>query len=97
MRSKKHRRRRDSGEDSDEDEPTRVESVKKADLIRCLGQQHFDISIPYGDAEESGSTVRLGWKTEFDWTGEAQTRLAVLVGAPGKCEYAHDTHDVTNY
>ncbi|KAF5255532.1 hypothetical protein FOXYS1_14055, partial [Fusarium oxysporum] len=66
MRSKKHRRRRDSGEDSDEDEPTRVESVKKADLIRCLGQQHLDISTPYGDAEESGSTVRLGWKTEFD-------------------------------
>ncbi|KAK2673755.1 hypothetical protein RAB80_011298 [Fusarium oxysporum f. sp. vasinfectum] len=84
MRSKKHRRRRDSGEDSDEDEPTRVEYVKKADLIRCLGQQHFDISIPYGDAEESGSTVRLKWKTEFDWTGEAQTRLSVLVGAPGK-------------
>ncbi|KAG7413001.1 hypothetical protein Forpe1208_v009310 [Fusarium oxysporum f. sp. rapae] len=84
MRSKKHRRRRDSGEDSDEDEPTQVEFVKKADLIRYLGQQHFDISIPYNDAEESGATVRLGWKTEFDWTGEAQTRLSVLVGAPGK-------------
>ncbi|KAF5254156.1 hypothetical protein FANTH_1038 [Fusarium anthophilum] len=84
MRSKKHRRRRDSGEDSDDDEPTRVESVKKADLIRYLGQQHFDISIPYGDAEESGARVRLEWKTEFDWTGEAQTRLSVLVGAPGK-------------
>ncbi|KAI1015738.1 hypothetical protein LB503_009898 [Fusarium chuoi] len=78
------RRRRDSGEDSDEDEPTQVESVKKVDLIRYLGQQHFDISVPYGDAEESGATVRLGWKTEFDWTGEAQTRLSVLVGAPGK-------------
>ncbi|KAF5702652.1 hypothetical protein FMUND_13378 [Fusarium mundagurra] len=84
MRSKKHRRRRDSGEDSDEDEPARAESVKKVDLIRYLGQQHFDISVPYGDAEESGATVRLGWKTEFDWTGEAQTRLSVLVGAPGK-------------
>ncbi|KAF5621949.1 hypothetical protein F52700_10823 [Fusarium sp. NRRL 52700] len=84
MRSKKHRRRRDSGEDSDEDKPTRVESVKKADLIRYLGQQHFDISVPYGDAEESGAKVRLEWKTEFDWTGEAQTRLSVLVGAPGK-------------
>ncbi|KAF5535486.1 hypothetical protein FPHYL_13181 [Fusarium phyllophilum] len=84
MRSKKHKRRRDSGEDSDEDEPTGVESVKKADLIRYLGQQHFDISVPYDDAEESGATVRLGWKTEFDWTGEAQTRLSVLVGAPGK-------------
>ncbi|KAG5752781.1 hypothetical protein H9Q70_004589 [Fusarium xylarioides] len=84
MRSKKHKRRRDSGDDSDEDEPTQVESVKKADLIRYLGQQHFDISVPYGDAEESGATVRLEWKTEFDWTGEAQTRLSVLVGAPGK-------------
>ncbi|KAF5586423.1 hypothetical protein FPCIR_7922 [Fusarium pseudocircinatum] len=84
MRSKKHRRRRGSGEDSDEDEPTRVESVKKVDFIRYLGQQHFDISVPYGDAEELGATVRLGWKTEFDWTGEAQTRLSVLVGVPGK-------------
>ncbi|KAF4497269.1 hypothetical protein FAGAP_6565 [Fusarium agapanthi] len=84
MRSKKHKRRRDSGEDSDKDEPTGVESVKKTDLIRYLGQQHFDISVPYGEAEESGAMVRLGWKTEFDWTGEAQTRLSVLVGAPGK-------------
>jgi hypothetical protein len=97
MRSKKYRRRRESGEDSDEDEPTNLESVKKADLIRYLGQQHFNISIPYGDAEESGTTVRLEWKTEFDWTGEAQTRLSVLIGAPGKCEYKHDYHDVTNY
>ncbi|KAF5573783.1 hypothetical protein FPANT_12157 [Fusarium pseudoanthophilum] len=84
MRSKKQRRRRDSGEDSDEDEPTQVDSVKRADLIRYLGQQHFDVSVPYGDAEDSGATVRLVWKTEFDWTGEAQTRLSVLVGAPGK-------------
>ncbi|KAF4338650.1 hypothetical protein FBEOM_7467 [Fusarium beomiforme] len=84
MRSKKQRRRRNSDGDSD-DEPTQVESVKKADLIRYLGQQHFDISIPYSDdAEESGATVRLGWKIEFDWTGEAQTKLSVLVGAPGK-------------
>ncbi|KAF9765574.1 hypothetical protein IL306_002128 [Fusarium sp. DS 682] len=87
MRSKKQRRRRNSDEDTDEDEPTQVESVKKADLIRYLGQQHFDISIPYSDTEESGATVRLGWKTEFDWTGEAQTKLSILVGAPGKCEY----------
>jgi hypothetical protein len=29
---------------------------------------------------------------EFDWTGEAQTKLSVLVGAPGKCEYSYYYH-----
>ncbi|KAF0637777.1 hypothetical protein FPSE5266_09533 [Fusarium pseudograminearum] len=88
MRTKKRRRRDDDG-DEDMDEPAGVDSVKKADLIRYLGQQHYDISIPYNDAEESAANVRFNWKVEFDWTGEAQTKLSVLVGAPGKCEYSN--------
>jgi hypothetical protein len=87
MRTRKPRRRKDDDEDEDMDETTRVESVKKADLIRYMGQQHFDLSIPYNDAEESSATVRLNWVVDFDWTGEAQNKLSVLVGAPGKCEY----------
>ncbi|KAH6957125.1 hypothetical protein DER45DRAFT_304663 [Fusarium avenaceum] len=83
MRTRKSRRRKD-GEVDDEDEPTQLESVTKKDLIRYLGRQHFDISIPNNDTEESGATIRLAWKTEFDWTGEAQNKLSVLVGAPGK-------------
>ncbi|KAM0446259.1 hypothetical protein ACHAQK_001176 [Fusarium lateritium] len=83
MRSKKSRRKKDDGEDEDEDEPTQLESVTKKDLIRYLGRQHFDIVIP-NDTEELGATIRLEWKTEFDWTGEAQNKLSVLVGAPGK-------------
>ncbi|KAM0557017.1 hypothetical protein ACHAPJ_005697 [Fusarium lateritium] len=84
MRSRKPRRRKDGDEDKDEDQLTRLESVQKADLIRYLGQQFFDISIPHGAAEEPGATVRLVWKTEFDWTGEAQNKLSVMVGVPGK-------------
>ncbi|KAF5676080.1 hypothetical protein FHETE_2206 [Fusarium heterosporum] len=85
MRTRKSRKRKDDEDDADE--PTKLESVKKADLIRYMGRQHFDISIPNNDAEDSGASVRLEWKTEFDWTGEAQNKLCVLVGAPGKCEY----------
>ncbi|KAF5023212.1 hypothetical protein F66182_4720 [Fusarium sp. NRRL 66182] len=85
MRARRPRRRKDADEEEeDENEPTRLESVKKADLIRYMGQQHFDISIPHNDTEESGATLRLEWKTEFDWTGEALSKLSVLVGAPGK-------------
>jgi hypothetical protein len=87
MRTRKSRRRKDDGEDEDEDAPTQLESVTKKDLIRYLGRQYFDISIPNNDMEESGASIRLEWKTEFDWTGEAQNKLSVLVGAPGKCEY----------
>ncbi|OBS23361.1 hypothetical protein FPOA_03910 [Fusarium poae] len=83
MRTRKRRRKDDDG-DEDMDESAGVDSVKKVDLIRYMGQQHYDISIPYNDAEESGANVRFNWKVEFDWTGEAQTKLSVLVGAPGK-------------
>ncbi|RGP59819.1 hypothetical protein FSPOR_11070 [Fusarium sporotrichioides] len=83
MRTRKRRRKDDDG-DEDMDDPAGVDSVKKADLIRYIGQQYYDISIPYSDAEESGANVRFNWKVEFDWTGEAQTKLSVLVGAPGK-------------
>ncbi|KAF4993597.1 hypothetical protein FGRMN_6315 [Fusarium graminum] len=82
MRTRKSRKRKDDEDDTDE--ATKLESVKKADLIRYMGRQHFDISIPNNDTEDSGATVRLEWKAEFDWTGEAQNKLCVLVGAPGK-------------
>ncbi|KAM0418193.1 hypothetical protein ACHAPD_004550 [Fusarium lateritium] len=83
LRTRKRRRKDDDG-DEDMDESAGVDPVRKTDLIRYMGQQHYDISIPYNDAEESGANVRFNWKVEFDWTGEAQTKLSVLVGAPGK-------------
>lgn len=86
MRARKSRRRKSDDEDEDSTF-THVESVNKTDFIRYMGQQYFDISIPQNDTEDSGTVVRLKWATEFDWTGEAESKLAVLMGVPGKCEY----------
>lgn len=85
LRARNPKRRREN-EDEDEDDSFASEesTIQQADLLRYMGQQVFDITIPNGDAEDP--TIRLEWKAEFDWTGEAQNRLAVLVGAPGKCE-----------
>ncbi|KAF7552776.1 hypothetical protein G7Z17_g4077 [Cylindrodendrum hubeiense] len=79
MRTRKSRRRKDDEED--EETPEDGDTIKRSDLIRYLGQQWFEVSIPDGGL---GTAVRLEWKTEFDWTGEAQIKLGVMVGVPGK-------------
>jgi hypothetical protein len=79
MRAKKSRRRKDEEE---EDLFEAGEVLSNADLIRYLGRQWFEVPIP----DEEGSSVRFEWKIGFDWTGEAQSQLAVLIGFPGKCE-----------
>lgn len=84
LRARKPRRRRDGEEDEEGSLVSDDSTVQKADLLRYMGQQVFDVTIPNGDAEHP--RLRLEWKTEFDWTGEAQNKLAVKVGAPGKCK-----------
>ncbi|KAF4472388.1 hypothetical protein FALBO_705 [Fusarium albosuccineum] len=84
MRARKPRRRKDDEDEEEDTELTQVESISKVDLIRYMSQQHFDISIPQSGTDESGGVVRLEWKVEFDWTGEAQNKLAVMTGVPGK-------------
>lgn len=79
MRAKKSRKRKDDEDDS----PVADDGLSNADLMRYLGHQWFDVPIP----NEEGSSVRFEWKIGFDWTGEAQSQLGVLIGFPGKCEY----------
>ena len=71
-------------EDPDQDE---FDLCGKADLLRFLGQQTYDVAVPStaSDGSES-SSVRLQWKVELDWTGEAQSKVALLVGLPGRCK-----------
>ncbi|KOS20003.1 hypothetical protein ESCO_005622 [Escovopsis weberi] len=83
MRKRKKRRRRDEESDGEEDAPAAV-SMKPATLRHLLGQQFFDLSIPPREASDPSSSLRLEWKIEFDWTGEAKSRVAFLVGVPGK-------------
>lgn len=58
-----------------------------AELMRFMGQQGLDVALPLAKGKES--KLRLEWKIEFDWTGEAQSKLAVLAGVPGECEFTH--------
>ncbi|KAH6894505.1 hypothetical protein B0T10DRAFT_480633 [Thelonectria olida] len=77
MRAKKSRKRKD-GEDEFSSEAG--ETLSNVDLIRYLGQQWFEVPIP----DDESSSVRFEWKIGFDWTGEAQSQLTVLIGFPGK-------------
>ncbi|PHH66481.1 hypothetical protein CDD81_6956 [Ophiocordyceps australis] len=55
-----------------------------ADMVRLLGQQASEINLAVASASEDEAAIRLEWKIEFDWTGEAQSRVGILVGIPGK-------------
>jgi hypothetical protein len=61
--------------------------MKTHDLLRFMGQQSFDLQIPPAHGSGISSSLRLTWKIESDWTGEAQSKVAVMIGIPGKCEY----------
>lgn len=65
-----------------EKEQRKDEGVKMVDLVRFMGRQTFEIRI------KEGVRVRLRWRVGFDWTGEAQSRVGVMVGLPGKCEFS---------
>ncbi|KAF7560837.1 hypothetical protein G7046_g3328 [Stylonectria norvegica] len=80
MRARKSKRRKDNEDDSQNNTEKDEAPLKRADFLRFMGQQHFDILLP-GD---SRSSLRLEWKTGFDWTGGAQSKLAVTIGVPGK-------------
>lgn len=51
----------------------------------------MDLGIPCLAEEGTGtaSELRVSWGIEFDWTGEARSKLGVEVGVPGKCECSY--------
>ncbi|KAL7923280.1 hypothetical protein ACQKWADRAFT_290444 [Trichoderma austrokoningii] len=59
-------------------------SFKKADLVQFMGQQAFEFDVPLKKRSGPTSSVRLEWKIDFDWIGEAQNKVAVMIGVPGK-------------
>ena len=77
------RRRRDEDDEQHEDEPT---LCSRTDLLYYAGRQFFDVEIPIADA----ASLRFEWKIGFDWTGEAQSNLGVMLGVPGKCKSSSD-------
>ena len=75
--------------DDESEEEDGADECNTADLFRLLGQQSFDVSVPEAGP---GSAIRLEWKIHLDWTGEAQSKMALFVGVPGKCKSS--VHDI---
>ncbi|KAK0615626.1 hypothetical protein B0T17DRAFT_497044 [Bombardia bombarda] len=99
-RRKKRKRRRGGGgggggggDDDEEDGDGGQEEKERyaaGDLLPFMGSTSMDFEIPVlsgsggGGGETEGSTLRVQWRIDFDWTGEARSIIAVLVGVPGK-------------
>ncbi|KAG5987222.1 hypothetical protein E4U43_005181 [Claviceps pusilla] len=87
---------RDETTDPDDaaDEDEALNQCDKADLLRFMGQRSFEISIPTGSGSGGGggggnggsadAALRLEWNICLDWTGEAQSKMGLFVGVPGK-------------
>ncbi|KAK0704092.1 hypothetical protein B0T21DRAFT_106683 [Apiosordaria backusii] len=99
-RGRKRRNDDHDEEGEDEEEQDRDEAGKEGkklddagDLLPYMGKTCLDLEIPVLNdkrgEEKMTSGLRVTWKIEFDWTGEARSDLGVLVGMPGKW-HKHD-------
>ncbi|KAG5977049.1 hypothetical protein E4U55_007081 [Claviceps digitariae] len=73
-----------------------LDRCDKADLLRFMGQRWYEISIPIrptddgGPETEAAPALRLEWNICLDWTGEAQSKMGLFVGVPGKWRKADE-------
>ena len=102
QRRKKRRRRRgrvqrddDDGDndrdDNENDDGENADAVSgkfdAVELLPFMGRTSMDFEIPLLSGADGLSTLRVQWRIEFDWTGDARSEIGVLVGVPGKCEF----------
>ncbi|EFX00657.1 hypothetical protein CMQ_7659 [Grosmannia clavigera kw1407] len=102
LRARKKRRynnrRRDDSDTDDDDElggdvPQKSSTFSATELHAHLGRTAMDVDIPLpqnGQGHDATPTVRIQWRIDFDWTGEAQSDLGLLLGVPGKWHKADD-------
>ncbi|KAI1129932.1 hypothetical protein F5Y10DRAFT_141345 [Nemania abortiva] len=78
----------EDGEDGDRDGRDK-EAPSKADVIALMGRTCLDLDLSAvagegDDAEEEALTARILWRVEFDWTGEARSKISLLLRAPAR-------------
>jgi hypothetical protein len=94
MRTRRRKRRRKDAEGGDaspdQDDAIIAESSEekptKAMLLRYMGRMTFEVPVPSTLEGDAASYVRIQWHIEFDWTGDAKSKVGVLAGVPGKCK-----------
>ncbi|KAI0877365.1 hypothetical protein GGS24DRAFT_487903 [Hypoxylon argillaceum] len=70
-----------------EEASERGKPPSKADVIALLGRTSLDLDLSAaagGEDEEEALTARILWRVEFDWTGEARSKIALLMRAPAR-------------
>ncbi|KAI1644728.1 uncharacterized protein F4817DRAFT_205448 [Daldinia loculata] len=87
-RKKGRGRRAMTANDEDDDDELDGQADKmrftKADMLPHLGRTYLDLELTsLGDPEEVPGT-RIEWRIEFDWTGEARSKIGLLLGTPAK-------------
>ncbi|KAI1104995.1 hypothetical protein F4804DRAFT_166532 [Jackrogersella minutella] len=82
----------DGSDDEDDELETGDEKNRftKADLLPHLGRTHLDLELTSPDESDEIPSIRIQWRIEFDWTGEAQSKMGLLLGVPAKW-HGHDT------
>lgn len=96
-KKKRKHRRQDTAGDAENGMGEGLTTVSEGDakafttgrLLPHMGRTSMDFEIPYlkmDDVTEM-SSLRVKWFVEFDWVGEARSKLGVELGVPGKCEY----------
>ncbi|KAF4122181.1 hypothetical protein GMORB2_7774 [Geosmithia morbida] len=89
VRARRPAKRTRDGDSVDREGSNAAESsstgpVSRQDLLHFMDHQSFDLEIPAAHGQADPSSLRLTWTITFDWTGEAQSKVAVMVGVPGK-------------
>ncbi|XXG95344.1 hypothetical protein Hte_001605 [Hypoxylon texense] len=56
----------------------------KADTLPHLGRTFLDLELSSMEDPEETPSVRIQWHIKFDWTGEAQSKLGLLIEVPAK-------------
>lgn len=93
----------EDGQDAEGGKKKGAAAVTVKDLLPFMGRTSIDFDIPVLDAADvdadagagagagvgSVSALRVQWRIDFDWTGEARSDIGVLVSLPAKW-YKHD-------
>ncbi|CAN8097941.1 unnamed protein product [Discula destructiva] len=106
MRTRKKRRYRRQGQADDPDnyEGESLATNKgdatlftKGRLLSHMGRTTMDFEIPCLKMEDMTemSTLRVKWAVEFDWTGEARSKLGVELGVPGKWQAVDERKSIS--
>ncbi|KKA30650.1 hypothetical protein TD95_004620 [Thielaviopsis punctulata] len=84
--TKKMRTQKRARGNANDEEDEAVDMPQLVDFMACMGRTALEVPLALG--RDAVMQVRIQWDIKFDWTGEAVSSTALLVGVPGKWQKA---------